>query len=643
MSDKDKNEKSAEMLKELDEELQTEAAHTEDPKGTDVSDIDALGMASDVGIRMTGSGRRYGELLPTYGNIGFDSMFANSSSAYRSVEDMDEDIKKNPAKLTTHIVEEAEFLAKERDEIVAQVNLLKKRIDDVDGAHNYWRRLGDRFGMQIQPVGRTTTRTTSSAHNSPSRHRPVRRTHNPHSNPQPDSTGDGKGSPSRKPGGGGGGSPPRKPGGGGGGGPPHRGGGGGGSPAKRGKPSDSEEDEETDDDDEIHFNRIPGVNPLPLNPQKPKRAKLKASDFLPKPFSGEKDQDPNAFILNFQDYTDLHKLTKDHVILNRFKLCLIGTPRAWLEQANFTTWKDCKPAFIAKYLRLHSRGVAVGVFRCMAMKSEERVSDYVVRLKPIAMFLDYDDNIVRDQLLSALPMACQEAIIMSEGESLEIVIEKADRWFALKKDKTSVGPAVTFPALDGPADNLSRGIMKNTSPSEESDDYKNRYSDRERRDYRSSSRERGRSRDYSRNRDRRDYRDYSRGRDYNRGRSYSRDRARYDRSSSRQRNNYNGRDFYNRDRRSQSRERNRDQNRRESSSDRKRCYFCDGDHGYLFCRQLKNFLSAKDNDTRGNYNQSETRNGNGESKGNNWKPKVRNTGRKNGKSEKSGKSRSDFQ
>ena len=354
-------------------------------------------------------------------------------------------------------------------------------------------------------------------------------------------------------------------------------------------------------------------------PPKPRRLALKPSDFLPKPFSGESNQDPNSFILNFQDYTSLHKLTKDIVILNRFKLCLVGTPRAWLEQAKFKTWKECKPAFIAKYLRLYSRGVAVTEFRSATLGPDERVSDYVVRIKPIAMYLNYGEEIVRDQLLSALPRSCQEAIIMSEGESLDVVIDKADRWFALKKDKTSTGPAVTFPALDEDVEQVTRGIRKQVTISDEKSD---KYQDRSRRDYRdyrSSSRDRGRGRDYNH--------DYSRSRDYSRGRSYSRER---------------GQRFYGR-----SQSRDRYPSRYESSSDKKRCYFCDGDHGYLFCRQLKQYMDSKGSDGTSDHSRPESRTGDKKSRNNgnsNWKTKVRNYTRsqKTEKREKGGKPRPNF-
>ncbi len=380
---------------------------------------------------------------------------------------------------------------------------------------------------------------------------------------------------------------------------------------------------------------------------RPRRLVLKPSDFLPKPFSGESSQDPNAFILNFQDYTNLHKLTVDNVILNRFKLCLIGTPRAWLEQAKFKTWKECKPAFIAKYLRLYSRGVAVTEFRSATLGPEERVSDYVVRIKPIAMYLNYSEDIVRDQLLSALPRSCQEAIIMSEGESLDVVIDKADRWFALKKDKTSSGPAVTFPALNENVDSLSRGIRKIAIDEGKSDErdsrtrYRgNRSSSRGYRDYSNSNRGyrdyRSQSRDRSYGRGSRRSQSYDRSyRDYSRGRSFSRDRRPryYDRSQSGDRGNRN---FQYEARRY-----------RQTSNDVKRCYFCDGDHSYLFCRQLKLYMDSKGNDSKPSYLQPESRNGRKNSKnngyGNNWTAKVRNNGR-NQKPEKreKGKSKTNF-
>ena len=374
-----------------------------------------------------------------------------------------------------------------------------------------------------------------------------------------------------------------------------------------------EEGDEDDDSDASTEHEPEG------RPRKPRKLALKPSDFLPKPFTGEANQDPSAFILSFQDYTSLHQLTKDNVILNRFKLCLLGTPRAWLEQAKFKSWEECKPAFIAKYLRLYSRGVAVTEFRSATLGPDERVSDYVVRIKPIAIYLNYGDEIVRDQLLSALPTSCQEAIIMSEGETLESVIEKADKWFALKKDKTS-SPAVTFPALHEDIEHVSKGIRKITL----SDSSEGKYRDQSRRDYRdyrSSSRERGRGSRYDRDYDR----DYSRSRDFSRnGRSYSRDRRRYyDRSQSRDRYN----------------------SQYQSSKDRRRCYFCDGDHSYLSCRELKSYMSSKGQD-RPDNSQSETRNGDKNAKGNgngNWKTKVRNyRNSKSYKGERKGKSRSNF-
>ena len=408
------------------------------------------------------------------------------------------------------------------------------------------------------------------------------------------------------------------------------------------------EDEEEHEDEGAHSDGSTDDGRQPQRqPRQPrvKRPRLKPSDFLPKPFNGENNQDPNAFILNFQDYTDLHKLTRDIVILNRFKLCLVGTPRAWLEQAKFKTWKQCKPAFIAKYLRLYSRGVAVTEFRSATLGPDERVSDYVVRIKPIAMYLNYGEEIVRDQLLSALPRSCQEAIIMSEGESLDVVIDKADRWFALKKDKTSTGPAVTFPAMDDTVEQLTRGIRKQVTIS---DDKSEKYEDRSRpdyRDYRSSSRERGRGRDY---RSGRDYdRDYSRRRDYSRGRSYSRDRRDFSRGRDREYEEDRGRRSYGR---SQSRDRYPSQS--EPSNDRqiRRCYFCEGDHSYLFCRQLKFYMNSKGLDNKNDYSQSETRNGEKNSKGNpvgnGWTSKVRRYNARNQKPEKrgkGGKSRQNFQ
>ena len=398
--------------------------------------------------------------------------------------------------------------------------------------------------------------------------------------------------------------------------PPQPGGGlpgqpGGGDP---GQPGHSASESSTDEEPEQRQPR-------------PRRLVLKPSDFLPKPFSGEENQDPNAFILNFQDYTNLHNLTRDYIILNRFKLCLIGTPRAWLEQAKFKTWKECKPAFIAKYLRLYSRGVAVTEFRSATLGPEERVSDYVVRIKPIAMYLNYSDEIVRDQLLSALPRSCQEAIIMSEGESLDVVVDKADRWFALKKDKTSSGPAVTFSAMDDNEESSSKGIRKQVTVddgksgerrSRESRYRDNRSSSRDYRDYRSASRERSRQRDSRRSQSRDPpYRDYSD----------------YDSSDRRPRYYY--------------RSQGKDEVRRyNASSDKKRCYFCDGDHGYLFCRQLKLYMNSKGNDSKSGYSESESRNADRKPRnngnGNYWKSKENGNPRTERRA-RGGKSRSNFQ
>ena len=85
------------------------------------------------------------------------------------------------------------------------------------------------------------------------------------------------------------------------------------------------------------------------------------------------------------------------------------------------------------------------------------MADLLIRMGPTAAHLGYADEIVADQILTALPQECQEACILQKYRDLRELVDIADRWLALKRSKNpSSSNVVSFQATNEETEEIAR-------------------------------------------------------------------------------------------------------------------------------------------------------------------------------------------
>ena len=238
---------------------------------------------------------------------------------------------------------------------------------------------------------------------------------------------------------------------------------------------------------------------------------IRIIDFLPNKFNPAKSEsDPEAHILGFRDYLCAqlgYTSLKDKQIakenLDMFRFTLAGEARLWYESlAPFNKISQLEEDFLREFAPdLRSRTTAAKALADLKYDRKSKLCSFVNKITRLNRTLGYDDSVLKDRFLAAMPSDIRRLARVSQPEKFSDAVAIVKRIledeetthvsFAIQKEDdingTIVDMAMSIQSLKSEVDKIAQNMRSKTP-----DRNQNRHSDRRNR---SESRERYPQRD----------------------------------------------------------------------------------------------------------------------------------------------------
>lgn len=191
----------------------------------------------------------------------------------------------------------------------------------------------------------------------------------------------------------------------------------------------------------------------------PPAPRLRPTDFLPKPFSGEVIEYDicHAHFLSFFDYLLAHDLDdpgNDVAALANintlFRTTLVGKARLWAEGKVFNNIQNLRDEFLQRFSPSHSNFGNVKYFNSLRHTPGDSAEQTLNKIRLAAQRINYGNQQIRDKFLQSLPDKCQAAVIMSAppDANAQVLAQRAQQYFDFSPEdvvsSSSAAKQVTF-------------------------------------------------------------------------------------------------------------------------------------------------------------------------------------------------------